>query len=89
MRVNKHNLCRTRPHHETRALGDRLTDLQHQVGGVVVSTLHVHLDHNHCLEVVVVRGSAEEVRRLADELIGTKGVKHGKLVMTTTGEGLR
>jgi len=50
--------------------------------------MHVHLDAHHCLEVVVVKGSAREVRKLADELIGTKGVKHGKLVTTTTGKGL-
>ena len=75
--------------HHTRDLADKLTDHQHAHHDAIISSLHVHLDHNHCLEVVVVRGSAEEVRRLADELIGTKGVKHGKLVMTTTGEGLR
>jgi CopG family nickel-responsive transcriptional regulator len=46
----------------------------------------VHLDAHHCLEVVVVRGSAGEVRKIADELIGTKGVVHGKLVSTTTGK---
>ena len=75
--------------HHTRDLADKLTDHQHAHHDAIISSLHVHLDHNNCLEVVVVRGSAEEVRRLADELIGTKGVKHGKLVMTTTGEGLR
>ena len=74
--------------HHTRDLADKLTEHQHAHHDAIVSTLHVHLDHQNCLEVVVVRGSAEEVRRLADEMIGTKGVKHGELVMTTTGEGL-
>jgi CopG family nickel-responsive transcriptional regulator len=51
--------------------------------------MHVHLDHDHCLEVLVIKGRGSDVRRLADMLIGTKGVMHGKLTMTTTGKGLR
>jgi CopG family nickel-responsive transcriptional regulator len=74
--------------HHTRDLSDKLTEHQHSHHDSIVSALHVHLDAHHCLEVVVVRGKAQEVRRLADELIGTKGVKHGKLVTTTTGQGL-
>ena len=75
--------------HHTRELSDKLTEQQHSHHEEIVSTLHVHLDAHHCLEVVVVRGAANDVKRLADELIGTKGVKHGKLVTTTTGEGLK
>lgn len=71
--------------HHTRDLSDKLTEHQHSHHDAVVSTLHVHLDAHHCLEVVVVRGTAAKVKRLADELIGTKGVKHGKLVLTTAG----
>ena len=74
--------------HHTRDLADRLTEQQHAHHDAIVSALHVHLDAHHCLEVVVVRGKAKEVRRLADELIGTKGVKHGKLVTSTTGRDL-
>lgn len=74
--------------HHTRDLADKLTEHQHSHHDAIVSALHVHLDAHHCLEVVVLRGRATEVKRLADELIGTKGVKHGKLVTTTTGEGL-
>jgi CopG family nickel-responsive transcriptional regulator len=70
--------------HHTRDLSDKLTEHQHSHHDAIVSALHVHLDVHHCLEVVVVRGTATQVKRLADELIGTKGVKHGKLVMTTT-----
>jgi CopG family nickel-responsive transcriptional regulator len=69
--------------HHTRDLSDKLTEHQHSHHDAIVSALHVHLDAHHCLEVVVVRGTAAEVKRLADELIGTKGVKHGKLVLTT------
>ena len=71
--------------HHTRDLSDRLTEHQHSHHDAIVSALHVHLDAHHCLEVIVVRGSAAQVKRLADELIGTKGVKHGKLVLTTAG----
>jgi CopG family nickel-responsive transcriptional regulator len=74
--------------HHTRDLADKLTEHQHSHHDAIISALHVHLDAHHCLEVVVLRGKAREVKRLADELIGTKGVKHGKLVSTTTGEGL-
>ncbi|ORJ60327.1 nickel-responsive transcriptional regulator NikR [Geothermobacter hydrogeniphilus] len=74
--------------HHTRDLADKLTDHQHSHHDAIVSALHVHLDAHHCLEVVVVRGASRKVKRLADELIGTKGVKHGKLTMTTTGASL-
>ncbi len=74
--------------HHTRDLADKLTEQQHAHHEAIVSTLHVHLDAHHCLEVVVVRGRASDVKRLADELIGTKGVKHGKLVTSTTGKDL-
>lgn len=74
--------------HHTRDLADKLTEQQHSHHGSIISALHVHLDAHHCLEVVVVRGKTAEVRRLADELIGTKGVKHGKLVTSTTGKDL-
>lgn len=69
--------------HHTRDLSEKLTEHQHSHHDAIVSALHVHLDAHHCLEVIVVRGSAAQVRRLADELIGTRGVKHGKLVLTT------
>lgn len=74
--------------HHTRDLADKLTEHQHSHHKEIVSALHVHLDHHHCLEVVVTKGRAREIKRLADELIGTKGVKHGKLMMTTTSKGL-
>ena len=72
--------------HEMRMLGDRLTDLQHQLGHLVVSTLHVHLDDRDCLEVVVMSGLGEDVRKLANRLLSLKGVKHGRLLMTGTAE---
>ncbi len=65
-----------------------LTDIQHDHHEVIVSTLHVHLDHDNCLEVLVVRGKAGVIKRIADELIAAKGVKHGKLTVTTSGKDL-
>ncbi len=75
--------------HHARELADKLKARQHEQHRSIVSTLHVHLDHDNCLEVIVVRGKAREVRQLADSLIGAKGVKHGKLATTTTGKGLK
>ena len=74
--------------HHVRDLTDKLTEIQHRYHRLVLSGMHVHLDHDHCLEVLVVKGKGSEIRKVADILIGTKGVKHGKLAMTTTGRGL-
>src|SRR5947209_18198691 len=71
--------------HHVRMLSDRLTDLQHDHHKNILSTLHVHLDHDNCLEVLVVKGKAGTVQKIADALISTKGVKHGRLTLTTTG----
>jgi CopG family nickel-responsive transcriptional regulator len=68
--------------HHQRELEEKLTDYQHHFLQAIVSTLHVHLDHHRCLEVLVLRGKAKEVKKIADGLIATKGVKHGKLVIT-------
>ncbi len=74
--------------HHKRELHEQLTGHQHEHHGTVISTMHVHLDHDNCLEVLAVRGKARHIQRLADTLISRKGVKHGKLVMTTTGKNL-
>ncbi len=71
--------------HHVRMLADKLTDIQHNFHRSILSTLHVHLDHDHCLEVMIVRGRAADVRKVADVLISTKGVKHGRLTITTSG----
>lgn len=65
-----------------------LTDIQHDHYEVIVSTVHVHLDHHNCLEVLVVRGPSGVIKKIADEMIAAKGVKHGKLTVTTTGKDL-
>lgn len=75
--------------HHKRELSDRLTDLQHDHHHLVLSTMHIHLDGDNCLEVLAVRGAGPEVQGLADLLVGLKGVKHGKLAATSTGQRLR
>lgn len=74
--------------HHTRDLALKLTERQHSAHGMIVSALHVHLDAHNCLEVIVLKGPAQEIKRLADELIGARGVKHGRLVATTSGREL-
>ena len=74
--------------HHTQHVQATLTDIQHDHHEVIVSTLHVHLDHDNCLEVLVVRGKAGTIKKIADELIAAKGVKHGKLTVTSSGEDL-
>ncbi|MHB8111821.1 MAG: nickel-responsive transcriptional regulator NikR [Syntrophorhabdaceae bacterium] len=75
--------------HETRELTDTLTDLQHHYHSSIISAMHIHLDEHNCLETIVVKGRARDIRIIADKLIGTKGVKHGKLTATTTGKHLK
>ncbi|MFZ1536782.1 MAG: nickel-responsive transcriptional regulator NikR [Chromatiaceae bacterium] len=73
-------------HHES-DLSDTLNAIQHHYIHEIVSTMHVHLDARYCLEVIVLRGANAKIQAIAHTLLGTKGVKHGKLVTTTTGEG--
>ncbi|MCE5193913.1 MAG: nickel-responsive transcriptional regulator NikR [Nitrospiraceae bacterium] len=75
--------------HHTRELADTLTDIQHEYHASIVSAMHVHLDAHNCLEALVVRGRGKDIKKIADRLIGTKGVKHGKLIATTTGKHLK
>lgn len=75
--------------HRVRELSNVLTNLQHTFHDAILCATHIHLDEHNCLEVIVVKGTSEQVRAIADGLISTKGVKHGKLVCTTSGERLR
>ncbi len=74
--------------HHVRMLNEKLTDMQHDHHRNILSTMHIHLDHDNCLEVIVVRGKAKDVQKIADALVSTKGVKHGRLTLTTSGAGL-
>jgi len=75
--------------HHVNGLSDLLNDLQHEHYRSILSTMHIHLDEHNCLEVLVVKGRAGELRRIAERLIATRGVKHGKLTLTSTGKDLR
>ena len=74
-------------HHKS-DLARRLPQLQHDEHDIIIATLHVHLDHHNCLEVLILKGEAARVRALADKLISCKGVKHGTFSGTTTGQDL-
>ena len=72
--------------HHRRDLLSKITDLQHDFQKVIISTQHIHLDHDNCLEIVAVRGQPREVSKLADMMKSIKGVKHCTLSMSSTGE---
>jgi CopG family nickel-responsive transcriptional regulator len=74
--------------HSQRGLVDNLTEIQHEFGKIIQSSLHVHLDHDNCLEVVVLRGEGKDVRRAAEMMMALKGVKHVKLTTTSLGKEL-
>ncbi len=74
--------------HAQRGLQDSLTEIQHDFGSTIKSSLHVHLDHDSCLEVVVLRGEGEEVRKAAERMMALKGAKHVKLTTTSIGKEL-
>jgi CopG family nickel-responsive transcriptional regulator len=74
--------------HSQRGLEDNLTDIQHDFGSIIQSSLHVHLDHDNCLEVVVLRGQGQDVKRAAERMMALKGVKHVKLTTTSLGKEL-
>jgi CopG family nickel-responsive transcriptional regulator len=67
--------------HHARELAKRLTQLFHDRHDLTLSTLHVHLDHESCMEIVILRGATEAVRRLADEVVTERGIRHGQLVL--------
>jgi CopG family nickel-responsive transcriptional regulator len=72
--------------HDTRALADKLADIQHHRFRSVTAALHVHLDQHACLEVIALRGTARSIRALANQLLAIKGVRYGQLVPATRGK---
>jgi len=74
--------------HHRPNLSNKLTEAQHDHHGNVLAATHVHLDHDNCLEVVIMKGRSGDVKHLADHMLSMRGVKHGKLVITSTGKGL-
>jgi CopG family nickel-responsive transcriptional regulator len=74
-------------HHRPK-LTEQLIEAQHDPENKVLAATHVHLDHHNCLEVIIMRGRSSDIRRLADRILSLRGVKHGKLVLTTEGKDL-
>lgn len=74
--------------HDTRALTDKLTSIQHDSHGMITSALHVHLDQHTCLEVIPLRGGTQPIQRVANQLLSMKGVRYGQLVPATVGKSL-
>ena len=74
--------------HHQHKLQEKVTLVQHDFHHHIISTTHVHMDHDNCLEVIVVKGKAHEVRELADRLTALKGVRDGNLAMSSTGKAL-
>ncbi|MEI7948547.1 MAG: nickel-responsive transcriptional regulator NikR [bacterium] len=74
--------------HHTRDVGKRLTDMQHDCHDVIISTQHVHLDHDNCLEIIAVKGTPREIETIVKRLKSIKGLKHVSLAAGTTGQSL-
>ena len=74
--------------HDVRELSDKLNEIQHHNHRIIVSTTHIHLDEHNCLEVSVIKGKTSTIKEIANRLISTKGVFHGKLVIATSGKEL-
>lgn len=71
--------------HHSRELQEKLSGMQHDYHQAVISSTHIHLDKHNCLEVVILKGKGSIINRISERLTSTRGVKHGKLIMTTTG----
>lgn len=74
--------------HHSRGLDGRLTDIQHEFARQVVSSVHVHVDHDNCLQVLILRGRARDLRTVAGRLKALRGVKHSTLSLTSSGVAL-
>ncbi|MGH9327981.1 MAG: nickel-responsive transcriptional regulator NikR [Terriglobia bacterium] len=74
--------------HHRPGLAARLIEAQHHAAAKVLAATHVHLDPSNCLEVVIMKGRSSEVNHIAERILSLRGVKHGKVVLTTTGKGL-
>ena len=75
--------------HHIPNLSEKLTEIQHRAGTMVLAATHVHLDHHYCLEVVIMRGKSKELQAIADGILALRGVELGKLVLTNSGKDLK
>jgi CopG family transcriptional regulator, nickel-responsive regulator len=75
--------------HHIPNLAQKLTETQHHAGAMVLAATHVHLDHNYCLEVIIMKGRSREIQQIADRMLAMRGVELGKLVLTDSGAALK
>ena len=75
--------------HHVPNLSERLTAAQHTAGAMVLAATHVHLDHQYCLEVIIMKGKSRQVQEVADRMLALRGVESGKLVLTNSGKELK
>ncbi|MEF8822970.1 MAG: nickel-responsive transcriptional regulator NikR [Desulfohalobiaceae bacterium] len=74
-------------HHQS-DLAQKMIEIQHSALEVIISTLHVHIDHRNCMEVLVLKGAVRDINHISRRLTSTRGIKHGKLSLSTTGKDL-
>lgn len=75
--------------HHVPNLSQKLTETQHGAGAMVLAATHVHLDHNYCLEVIIMKGRSRDIQAIADRMLALRGVELGKLVLTNSGKELK
>ncbi len=75
--------------HHVPGLSEKLTDVQHHAGAMVLTATHVHLDHHYCLEVIIMKGKSKALQEISDRMIALRGVELGKLVLTNSGADLK
>jgi CopG family nickel-responsive transcriptional regulator len=75
--------------HHVPNLSEKLTAAQHAAGAMILAATHVHLDHNYCLEVIIMKGRSSALQDIANRLLALRGVELGKLVLTTSGKELK
>ncbi|MBC7361369.1 MAG: nickel-responsive transcriptional regulator NikR [Candidatus Aminicenantes bacterium] len=74
--------------HESRELPEVLTSIQHEFYNLILSSTHVHLDKHNCLEAIILKGKAGQIKKVANKLLSQRRVKHGRLVLSTTGKDI-
>ena len=75
--------------HHVPNLAQKLTEVQHVAGAMILAATHVHLDHNYCLEVIIMKGKGKDLQAVADGMLALRGVELGKLVLTNSGASLK
>jgi CopG family nickel-responsive transcriptional regulator len=75
--------------HHVPNLSQKLTEVQHTAGAMILAATHVHLDHNYCLEVIIMKGKSKDLQAVADGMLALRGVELGKLVLTNSGKDLK